>query len=314
MILVCGEALVDLVPLPGSVEPTYVARGGGSLFNVAIGLGRLQVSVGFLGRLSRDPFGRMLRRRLEADGVDCRWVTEGDEPSTLAVVDLVAGAEPAYTFHGEGTADRLLLLGDVPAELPDEVSALHLGSISLVREPGASTYEALMRREHGRRLISLDPNVRPDLVGERAAYVARLEGWLALSDLVKVSRADLAWLYPDRTADEAAAAWLARGPAVVVVTRGEDGAFALGPAGHVEVGGTSVAVADTVGAGDSFTSALLASLADAGLLDRDALRGTTAAELRAALSFAGAAAGITCTRPGAQPPTRAEMKAAGRQA
>jgi fructokinase len=311
MILVCGEALIDLVPLPGRVEPTYVAHGGGSLFNVAIGLGRLLVPVGFLGRLSRDPLGRMLRHRLEVEGVDCRWVTEGDEPSTLAVVDLGAGAEPVYTFHGEGTADRLLQVGDLPADLPAEVSALHLGSISLVREPGASTYEALMRREHGRRLISVDPNVRPGLVGERAAYVARLEGWLALSDLVKVSRADLAWLYPDRTADEAAVAWLACGPAVVVVTRGVDGAFALGPAGRVEVGGTSVAVADTVGAGDSFTSALLAALADAGRLERDALRGITAEGLRAALSFAGAAAGITCTRPGAQPPTRAEIQAAG---
>jgi fructokinase len=165
-----------------------------------------------------------------------------------------------------------------------------------------------MRREHGRRLISLDPNVRPDLVGERAAYVARLEGWLALSDLVKVSRADLAWLYPDQTADEAAVAWLARGPVVVVVTRGEDGAFAVGPAGRVEVGGTSVTVADTVGAGDSFTSALLATLADARRLDRDALRGISAGELRAALAFASAAAAITCTRPGAQPPNRAEME------
>ena len=308
MILVCGEALIDLVPVPDAGEPTYVARGGGSLFNVAIGLGRLRVPVAFLGRLSRDPFGRMLRTALEADGVDCRWVTEGGEPSTLAVVHVEHGAEPGYTFHGEGTADRLLRAEDLPADLPEEVAALHFGSISLVREPAASAYASLMRREHGRRLVSLDPNVRPGLVGDRAAYVARLEGWVALADLVKVSCADLAWLYPDRTAEEAAAAWLARGPAVVVVTRGGEGAVALGLAGRVEVPGTQVAVADTVGAGDSFTAALLAALADAGRLDRDALRGTTAAEMRAALAFANAAAAVTCTRPGAQPPTRAEME------
>jgi fructokinase len=311
MILVCGEALIDFVPLGQSAEPAYEARPGGSLFNVAMGLGRLDVRVGFLGRLSRDPFGTMLRRRLETDGVDCRFVLEGDEPSTLAIVHLEAGAEPVFTFHGEGTADRLLEVADLPEELPDEVSALHFGSISLVREPGASAYEALMRREQGRRLISLDPNVRPGLIGDHAAYLARLEGWAALSDLVKVSRADLAWLYPALAPEEAAAAWLARGPALVVVTRGHEGAVGLTASDRVEVPGRPVTVSDTVGAGDSFTAGLLASLHAAGRLDRAAIRDLTAAELRACLAFAAAAASITCTRAGAQPPTRAEMAAAG---
>jgi fructokinase len=311
MILVCGEALIDLVPVSSTAEPTYVARAGGSLFNVAMGLGRLEAPVGFLGRLSRDPFGRLLRQRLEADGVDCRFVVDGDEPSTLAIVDLESGPEPVYTFHGEGTADRLLRPADLPAELPADVAALQFGSISLLREPGASTYEALMRREHGRRLVGLDPNVRPGLVADRAAYVARLEGWVDLADLVKVSRADLAWLYPGREPDEAAAAWLARGPAVVVVTRGDAGALALHAGGRVEIGGTPVAVSDTVGAGDSFTSGLLAWLASAGRLERDRIRGIGDGELRAALAFADAAASITCTRAGAQPPTLAELRAAG---
>jgi fructokinase len=310
MILVAGEALIDLVPVPGAAEPTFVARAGGSPFNVAIGLGRLGLPAGFLGRLSRDPFGRLLRHRLEEAGVDVRLVVDGDEPSALAVVDLVAGAEPAYTFHGEGTADRLLRVADLPAALPDAVSALHVGSISLVREPGASAYETLMRREHGRRVISLDPNVRPGLVGPRPAYVTRLEGWLALADVVKVSSADLAWLYPGRPHDDVARAWRARGPAIVVVTCGSDGAAAYGPAGRVEVPGTRVAVADTVGAGDAFTAGLLAALADAGRLDVRTIAGTDGAELRDALAFANAAAAVTCTRRGADPPTRAEVAAA----
>jgi fructokinase len=308
MILVCGEALIDLVPVAGASEPTYVARGGGSLFNVAVGLGRLGIPTAFLGRLSRDPFGRQLRGALEAAGVDVRFVVEGGEPSTLAVVDVVEGAEPVFTFHGEGTADRLLCADDLPDSLPDEVTALQFGSISLVREPGASVYEALMRREHGRRIIGLDPNVRPGLVGDRGAYLRRLEGWVALADLVKVSRADLAWLYPDVAADEVARRWLARGPAVVVVTRGGEGAVGLAPAGRVEVPGVAVAVADTVGAGDAFTAGLLAALADAGRLERGALRRTAAEELRAALAFANAAAAVTCTRPGAQPPAREEIE------
>jgi fructokinase len=310
MILVCGEALIDLVPLAQGDEPTYVARAGGSSFNVAMGLGRLGIPVGFLGRVSRDPFGRMLRRRLLADGVDCRFLLEGDEPSTLAVVHLEAGAEPVYAFHGEGTADRLLRLEDLPADLPAEVEALHFGSISMVREPGASAFEAVMRRERGRRVLSLDPNVRPSLVGERLAYVARLEGWVSLATVVKVSRADLAWLYPDAAPDEVAAGWLARGPDLVVVTKGHDGAAGLTARDRVEIPGTPVAVSDTVGAGDAFTSGLLAWLHAAGLLEPGRIRELPADALRACLAFANRAASITCTRAGAQPPTRSEMDAA----
>jgi fructokinase len=307
MILVCGEALIDLVPLPGGAEPTFVARAGGSSFNVAMGLGRLGAPVGFLGRISRDPFGRMLIRRLLADGVDCRLVQDGDELSTLAVVHLEAGAEPEYTFHDQGAADRMLRVEDLPPDLPREVAALHLGSISMVREPGASAFEALLRREHGRRVLTLDPNVRPSLVGERATYVARLEGWVSLADVVKVSWADLAWLYPETRPGAAAVAWLARGPGIVVVTMGRDGAIGLTPTDRVEVAGTPVKVSDTIGAGDAFTSALLAWLLEGAWLDPARIRQIPAHALREALAFANRAASITCTRAGAQPPTRAEM-------
>ncbi|MCU0505437.1 MAG: carbohydrate kinase [Chloroflexi bacterium] len=308
MILVCGEALIDLVPVAGAREPTYVARPGGSLFNVAVGLGRLGIPTAFLGRLSRDPFGRLLRRTLEADAVDVRYLIEGDEPSALAVVDVAEGAEPIFTFHGEGTADRLLRRDDLPASLPPEVTALQFGSISLVREPGASAYAALMQREHGRRVIGLDPNVRPGLVGDRAAYLARLEGWVALADVVKASRADLAWLHPGRDPEAVAREWLALGPAVVVVTRGSDGAVGLAAVGRVEVPGVPIAVADTVGAGDAFTAGLLAALSDAGILATDAIRRATTDDLEHALAFANASASVACTRPGAQPPARAEVE------
>ncbi|MEI8332244.1 MAG: carbohydrate kinase [Chloroflexota bacterium] len=307
MILVCGEALIDLVPLSQGDEPAYVARAGGSSFNVAVGLGRLGIPVGFMGRVSRDPFGQMLRRRLLADGVDCRLVQEGDELSTLAIVHLETGAEPVYTFHDVNAADRMLRVDDLPAVLPSEVTALHFGSISMVREPGASAFEAVMRREHGSRVLSLDPNVRPSLVGDRPAYVARLEGWVSLADVVKVSRADLAWLYPETAPDAAAEAWLARGPGLVVVTRGADGSIGLTARDRVAVAGTPVVVSDTVGAGDAFTSGLLAWLHAAGRLERASIREIPADALREALTCADRAAAITCTRAGAQPPTRAEM-------
>ena len=309
MILVCGEALIDLVPVPAGDELTYVARAGGSSFNVAMGLGRLGAPVGFLGRISTDRFGRMLRGRLEADGVDCGLVEDGDEPTTLAVVQIEAGSEPAYAFYGEGTADRMFGVDRAPIQLPDEVTAIHLGSISMVREPGASAFEAVMRREHGRRVLTLDPNIRPSLVGERAAYLERLEGWVSLADVVKVSRADLDWLYPETEPDAAAAAWLARGPGLVVVTKGHDGVLGMTAQDRVQVAGTPVVVSDTVGAGDSFTSGLLARLQATGRLERSSVREIPADALRDCLAFANKAAAITCTRAGAQPPTLAEMEA-----
>ena len=164
-----------------------------------------------------------------------------------------------------------------------------------------------MRREHGHRVLTLDPNVRPSLVGERSAYVARLEGWVSLADVVKVSQADLAWLYPETGPDAVAAAWLARGPCLVVVTKGHDGSFGLTARDRVNVAGTPVIVSDTVGAGDAFTSGLLAWLHEAGWLERARIQEIPGDALHACLTFANRAAAITCTRAGAQPPTRAEM-------
>jgi len=307
MIIVCGEALVDMVPRPCGDEVGYVAHAGGSPYNVGIGLGRLGVPVGFLGRLSRDRFGRMLRERLAANGVDLRFTREGDELSTVAMVHLAAGEEPEYAFYGEQAADAMFRPDELPAVFPDGIDALHFGSISLLREPGASTFEACMRREHGRRVLSLDPNVRPGLITDRDAYVRRLEGWVTLMDLVKVSRVDLAWLYPGVSVDVVVQRWQALGPALVVVTMGADGAVGYSADGKVGSPGVAVTIADTVGAGDAFTSGLLAWLDEQGALDRDRLRQLTAPMIGSCLAYASRVAALACTRTGAEPPTRAEM-------
>jgi fructokinase len=311
MIVVCGEALVDLVPRPCGEEVGYVARGGGSPYNVGIGLGRLGAQVGFLGRLSRDRFGRMLRERLVANGVDLRFAREGDELSTVAIVHLAAGEEPEFAFYGEGTADALFSPEELPVDFPSEIDALHFGSISLLREPGASTYEACMRREHGRRVLSLDPNVRPGLIADRDAYVRRLESWVGLMDLVKVSGVDLAWLYPGLTVAAVVRRWLTSGPGLVVVTMGAEGALGSWAGGTVMSPGVAVTVADTVGAGDAFTSGLLAWLDERGVLSRDELRRMTAPAVGSCLTYANRVAALACTRTGAEPPTRAEMVVAG---
>jgi len=311
MIIVCGEVLVDLVPAQCGDEIAYVPRGGGSPYNVGIGLARLEIPVGFMGRVSRDHLGRMLRARLVSNGIDVRYLLEGDEKTTLAIVHLEPDSEPEFIFYGEGTADRLIEVDDLPPAFGDEVQALHFGSISLVREPGATAFEACMRREHGRRLLSLDPNVRPSLIPDREAYLERLVGWVELVDLVKISRADLRWLYPRDAPEDIAREWLGLGPGLVVVTRGSEGATAFGVRGAAEVHGVTTTVADTVGAGDAFTSGLLAWLVGASRLDRSSLRQLGDDDIRAALAFADAVAAITCTRAGAEPPTRAELATAG---
>ncbi len=311
MILVCGEALIDLVPVVAEGEPlAYAPRTGGSPYNVALGLGRLGVPVGFFGRVSRDPFGQQLRDRLIAEGVDCRLLREGDEPTALAVVHLPPGREPVFAFYGDAAADTALTQADLPStdELGAGVTALHLGSISLIREPGASAYERLMAREAGHRVISLDPNVRPGLIADPAAYRTRLERWTTLVDVIKVSQADLAWLYPDRPPFEAARMWLANGPSLVVMTRGSRGAVGMTGAGMAEVPGMAVVVSDTVGAGDSFMSALLGFLELRGRLNRAALESLDESDVRDSLVFANRAASLTCARSGAEPPTRAEME------
>ncbi len=277
MILVAGEALIDMTPARCGAGTGYLPHPGGSPYNVAIGLGRLDVPVAFLGRISTDALGRLLRRHLEASQVSLRYLVDAEEATTLAFVHMGDG-EPEYSFYSERTADRMLLPEHLPA-IPGD-AAMHFGSISLALEPGASTLEGLMRRESRRRLLSLDPNVRPSLITDRDAYLRRLEGWVSLADLVKVSQADLAWLHPHQPPEAVASRWLE----------------------------LEVTVVDTVGAGDAFTSAALAWLHHQGALGRGGLEALDAAKLEVLLAYANGIAAQTCTRPGADPPRTQEVE------
>jgi fructokinase len=309
MIVVCGEALVDMVPGQCGGEQGYLPRPGGSPYNVAIGLARLAAPTGFLGRLSSDAFGRLLRSHLEQNGVDMRYVSTGAEHTTLAFVHAGQGQDVEYNFYSENSADRNLGARDLPAALAPEVEALHFGSLSLALEPGASTLETLMRREHGKRLITLDPNVRQQIIGERMPYRQRLEGWVAAVDLVKASAADLSWLYPDLSPERVAAAWLEAGPALIVITKGGEGSAAYGRRTAAEAEAPHVQVVDTVGAGDSFMSGAVAWLHHHGRLDPNRLEELTRPELEDMLRYANRASAFTCTRAGADPPTEAELAA-----
>jgi fructokinase len=310
MIVSCGEALIDFMPISVDGVTAFRPFPGGSPFNVAIGLGRLQVPTSFLGRVSEDFFGDLLMETLAQNHVAHRYVRRAADPTTLGFVSHPTDGEPQYAFYANGAADRLIAERDLPDTLDAAVACLHfsLGAISLMVEPAATTYEALMRREAGKRVIAFDPNIRPGLIPSREAYRQRLETWVSLSDLVKVSRADLDWLYPGRNVEEAAASWHKLGPKLVVVTLGPEGAFALSNSHRVAVPGRKVKVADTVGAGDSFHAALLAGLHDGGLLKRERLADLPDDVVQKLLERAVAAAAITCSRPGANPPTKAELE------
>lgn len=305
MIVSCGEALIDFVPATtNDGRPAYVPCVGGSPFNIAVAIGRLGVPAGFLGGVSSDFFGDDLVAALEASGVDTRYVLRLDRPSTLAFVSLGSG-EPEYVFYDAEAAHRFW----EPAEaLAPDVTMLHFGSIALLGAPAADRFEELMQRNKGRRILAFDPNIRPSVIVDEAAYRERLRRMLALADVVKISAADLAWLAPDAAPDDVADAWLAGGASLVVVTLGPDGALAHTARGPVRYPGTPVAVVDTVGAGDSFMGALLAALARLGVERTAQLEALDAEATMTAIGFATRASAITCSRRGADPPWARELE------
>jgi fructokinase len=303
--IVVGEALVDLVGQRGG--RTLAAHPGGSPANVALGLGRLGVTVTLKTRLGRDSLGEMIRGHLEASGVRVDGGLDEGVSTSLAIATLAAGIA-SYDFRIEWD------VGDL-SPLPVETRCLHTGSLATALAPGKDSVVDLIQREHerGRVTISYDPNVRPALLGEPARARPDIERLVTLSDVVKVSDEDLHWLYPDRSDEEVAQDWLALGPALVVVTRGGAGVYAVAADVELRRDAVPIDLVDTVGAGDSFTSGLLDGLHRADLVGaarRDALAGIDRATLESVVEEAALIAAITCSRPGADPPTRAELDAA----
>jgi fructokinase len=305
-IVCCGEALVDLIPA-GPDE--WTARPGGSPLNVAVAAARLGAPVSLAAVVSTDAFGRRLTEHLRAAGVALTATVRSPRPTTLAVVAQTAAEdEPGFAFYVDGTT-----AGDDAAArrgLPPDTGIVHAaGSVSLAIEPAASAYAALLARDGPSRLVSLDPNPRPAIAGALDRYLDRLDGWLAHADLVKISRADLAWLAPDADPADVACSWLERRPTMVLLTMGAAGAVAITAAGRVEVPGVPVEVVDTVGAGDAFTGSVLASLSERCVRDAAGLAALGDSEVREVLRRAVAAAALTCTRSGADPPTAAQLAA-----
>lgn len=311
-IAVLGEAIVDFVPngaaRPGRREMPMRAVPGGSPLNTAVAAARLGQSVAALTQFSTDAFGELLVQHLHDNGVSTQWALRSDDPCALAfVVETPEGAQ--FTFRGQGSADVRWDPHPRPV-LPASMRFFQLSSLTSFDEPSASTNYDVVIAHHDRVTVLLDPTVRPALVPDRARWWTFLERFLPLAHIVKASDQDLEFLAPGVEPMAAAQRFIDLGAQMVIVTMGGDGAHLIRLSHNaVHVRAPRVDVVDTVGAGDTFAGALMTWLVEHGHRVPADLAARSDAEWVDAMTFAATAAAITCTRAGADPPTRAELDA-----
>lgn len=301
MILCAGEALIDMLPRQSTDgENAFAPLAGGSVFNTSIALGRLGAPVQFFCGLSSDLFGDVLRQELATSKVDSSPSNISDRPTTLAFVKLTNG-HASYAFYDENTAGRMITADDLPEVTAD---AIFFGGISLVVEPCAAAYQALMLREAPARVTMIDPNIRPSFITDEAAYRARLTSMFAVADIIKTSDEDLEWITGGTDAN---ALFEGTSVKIILLTRGADGVTVLTREGAVDVPAVQAKVVDTVGAGDTFSAGFLANLDARGLLTKDTVKTATMDDLTAAAAFGAKVAAITVSRAGANPPWASEL-------
>jgi fructokinase len=298
-IWVCGEVLIDLIPGSDGVRVPHV---GGGPANTAKALARLGHDVQFIDGISTDEYGVAARKELLDDEVKLDLALTSDKPTCLAIISLDANGGASYEFKIDGTATFDFDLKWLPDPSRYKPQVLHIGTLVTVIQPGADVlYDWAMQVAEFAPIV-FDPNIRPSVMGDRDLYEAAVEKWAALSSVIKVSDDDMAWLYPGQNYADVAKRWINDGAALVVVTRGSNGIIGFTADGSVEVDGAKITVADTVGAGDTVGAIIVEAMIEKGIL---ALTGDV---LKATLHRAAVAAGITCSRKGAQPPYKHELK------
>lgn len=304
-----GEALIDFTSQAGGDGALHFeGHVGGSPLNAAIASARLGQPTGLLTQLSTDLFGERILGYLQRNGVDTRFVPRSAAPSTLAFVERTPQTN-RYAFYAAGSADATWSPQPLP-DLPPECAFLHFGSIAMLQPPASGAILDMVRASAGQRVVVLDPNVRPSLIGDMALYRDQVAQWAGLSDLVKLSDEDAELLAPGQPLAALAEGYLAAGARAVVVTQGAAGAT-LWRAGHapLAVAAPRVQVADTIGAGDTFTAGLSVALLAQGVQRPMQLDALDDGAWHSAMRFAAAAAALNCTREGADPPALADVQA-----
>jgi fructokinase len=291
--------LIDLIPGSDGVRVAHV---GGGPANTAKALARLGHDVQFIDGISTDEYGVAARKELLDDEVKLDLALTSDKPTCLAIVSLDANGGASYEFKIDGTATFDFNLNWLPDPSRFKPQVLHIGTLVTVIQPGADVlYDWAMQVAEFAPIV-FDPNIRPSVMGDHDLYEASVEKWAALSSVIKVSDDDMAWLFPGQKYEDVAQRWINDGAALVVVTRGSQGIIGITAEGSVEVDGAKITVADTVGAGDTVGAIIVEAMIEKGIL---ALTGDV---LKATLHRAAVAAGITCSRKGAQPPYKHELK------
>lgn len=306
MLTVIGEALVDVVNRPDQAKH---AHPGGSPMNVAVGVARLGHEVEYIGRYGNDDYGRMIDEHLRESRVALP-VGADSKKTSVAQANIAENGAADYKFDIDWSLEDARPSLEKAARTS---SAIHVGSIGAMLDPGASLVAETVKSAHQHALVTYDPNCRPSIIPDASQARAWAEKIVPNADVIKASDEDLLWLYPHRTVEESARAWLELGAELVIVTRGEMGPWAVtrSQTGGLAVEAHRVEVADTVGAGDSLMAALITALLDRGIEGKEASKKISQLgqeELAEILTFAATAAGITVSRAGANPPTRAELE------
>lgn len=314
MFVVSGESLVDLVSKPQAPGAALEmsAHAGGSPYNCAIALARLGNETGFLCPISTDTFGDLLLEPLEKAGVSQLVAERSPCNTTLAVVTRNARGLPSYAFYRQGTAERDISREKLLSALPEDMPLFQIGGFLPIEPEDAEIWLDIVKAAATRgATLSIDPNVRPSLIGDFSGYKTRLGQFLDRAHIVKMSDEDLATLDSALTIEQHAAALLARPNCrLVVVTMGENGSRAFTRSAHASAPIYAPPVfGDTVGAGDSLMAGILTALADRAALAPERLETLDAPALEAILRFGAATAGLNCAHIGCHPPSRAEVEA-----
>lgn len=311
MFITCGEALYDIFTGSAAPEKSYAMNMngviGGSPLNVALGLSRMGNRASLFTRLSNDMFGRNIRAFMNDVNVSDEYCVATDQQTTLAMIMTGPDGHPDYSLYTKGTADCSMEMSDIPKTLDDADQVIHMGSFATALPESGAVLREFAKREAANRFISFDPNVRQIVIPEKQTWLNTIEELLPITNFLKVSDEDLAYIYPDMPLEAFIDKALEAGADIACVTRGPDGALARTADGtRVDLPGRKVDVQDTVGAGDTFQAASLHFIAAAGLAKKGAAQNV---DLENMVRFAIDAAALTCTRRGADLPTLKEIEA-----
>ena len=295
---VAGEVLIDLIPEGVNRKPLV----GGGPANTAKALAKLGINTQFIDGISTDQYGQMAKKELITAGLKLDYVKYSDKPTCLATVSISDSGSASYEFVIENTATFDFTSEWLPNPQTDRPSLLHVGTLATVIKPGSSVLVEWAQSVAKFAPIVFDPNIRPDVMSDRAQYVAQVERWVAISSAVKVSDEDIKWLYPSLEIKQVVNNWLKKGPSLIVVTYGDKGLTGYRKGEAVSFEAVQIKVADTVGAGDTVGAILVEAVV------KDGLDNLTGARLETMLKRAAKAAAITVSRVGANPPTSEELE------